>query len=106
MTQSDLTIDELYTALVTYGTAADAKYKGRVLRVTGMIYRTVVNIDLDVRYLILTSATKFREWQVTCTFNRDQGQGLNQLKVGETVTIQGKYDGYGANVLMRDCSLA
>ncbi|MDP2931587.1 MAG: hypothetical protein Q8O05_03685 [Chloroflexota bacterium] len=105
LTQSDLTIDELYTALVAYSTAADDKYKGRVLRVTGMIYRTVVNVDLDVRYLILTSATKFKEWQVTCTFDKEHGQGLNQMKVGETVTVQGKYDGYGANVLMRDCSL-
>ena len=104
-TADELSVEELYSTLEADRAAAEAKYQNRVLKVTGVVYRTVINDNLDVAILIIASAKNYSEWQVSCTFDRKQEQKLNRLTEGETVTVQGKYDGYGATVLMRDCAI-
>jgi pyruvate/2-oxoglutarate dehydrogenase complex dihydrolipoamide acyltransferase (E2) component len=101
----ELSVEELYSTLEADRAAAEAKYQNRILKVTGLVYRTVINDNLDVAILIIASAKNYSEWQVSCTFDRKREQNLNRLTEGETVTVQGKYDGYGATVLMRDCAI-
>ena len=101
----ELSVEELYSTLKAYRAAAEAKYQNRILKVTGSVYRTVINDNLDVAILIIASAKNYSEWQVSCTFDRKREQNLNRLTEGETVTVQGKYSGYGATVLMRDCAI-
>jgi hypothetical protein len=104
-TAVELSVEELYSTLEADRAAAEAKYQNRVLKVTGLVYRTVINDNLDVAILIIASAKNYSEWQVSCTFDRKREQNLNRLTEGETVTVQGRYDGYGATVLMRDCAI-
>ena len=85
--------------------AADARYKGKMLKLTGLLYRTVINENLDVAYIILTSDKKYGDWKVSCTFNKEHEGELRQLGEEQMVTVQGNYDGYRANVQMRDCVL-
>ncbi len=101
----ELSVEELYATLKADRAAAEAKYQDKVLKVTGSDYRTVINDNLDVAILIIASAKNYSEWQVSCTFDRKREQNLNRLTEGETVTVQGKYSGYGATVLMRDCAI-
>ena len=101
----ELSVEELYSTLKADRAAAEAKYQNRILKVTGSVYRTVINDNLDVAILIIASAKNYSEWQVSCTFDRKREQNLNRLTEGETVTVQGKYSGYGATVLMRDCAI-
>ena len=76
-----------------------------MLKITGLLYRTVINENLDVAYIILTSAKKYGEWKVSCTFGKDREKELRQLIPEQMVTVQGNYDGYRVNVQMRDCVL-
>jgi len=103
-TKGELTVDELYSTLEADRVAAEAKYNNRILKVTGLVNRTVINDNLNTSYVILIS-TKNPEWQVSCTFDKKHDLELNRLTAGETVTVEGKYDGYGATVLIIDCVL-
>ena len=77
----------------------------KTITVTGVVDRTTVNDVHNIYYVILTSAGKREQWNVRCAFDRKYGAELNQLTKGETVTAQGRYDGYRRNILLRDCIL-
>ena len=104
-TAIEVTVEELYSTYRVNEVAADAKFTNKTLKVTGVVDRVVV-IDIhDVYYIILTSAEKKAEWNIRCTFDKKHGPELNRLTAGQTVTVQGKYDSYKINILMRDCAL-
>jgi len=100
-----VTVEELYSAYSADEVAADAKFTDKTLRVTGVVDRITVNDVQDIYYIILASAEKKEQWNVRCTFDRKYGAQLNRLTTGQTVTVQGEYDGYKMNILMKDCVL-
>jgi len=104
-TEIEVTVGELHSA---YGDkiTADAKLMDKILKVTGIVDKIVVNDMYEIYYIILTSAERKEEWHVRCTFDKKDGPELNRLTTGQTVTVQGKYDGYRINILLRDCVLA
>jgi hypothetical protein len=101
----EVSIEGLYTAFAANKEAADARYKDKMLKVTGLLYRTVINENLDVAYIILTSVKKYGDWKVSCTFSKKHEGELRRLEEEKMVTVQGNYDGYRANVQMRDCGI-
>jgi hypothetical protein len=100
-----LSVDFLYSRLQADREAADAKYMNQVLKVTGLVYRTILNENLTVSYVILAGTRRYGEQQVTCAFDREHDHEIRRLNERETATVQGTYDGYAATVLMRDCEL-
>ena len=104
-TTVEVTVEELYLAYKADKAAADAKLMNKILKVTGVVDKIVVNNIHEIYYIILASAAKKEEWNVRCTFDKEYGAGLNALAAGQTVTVQGTYYGYKLNVLMRDCVL-
>ncbi len=99
----ELDVDELYSLLKADKAAMEAKYKDRTLKVSGLVYRTILNENLTIAYVILVGPKRNEELQVTCTFDKKYEGQIRRLTQGETVTVEGKYDGYTATVLMRDC---
>ena len=85
--------------------AADARFADKTLTVTGVVDRITVNDMHGIYYIILTSAEKKEQWNVRCIFDKKYGSQLNRLAAGQTVTAQGKYNGYKANILIKDCVL-
>jgi len=100
-----VTTEELYSAYKANAVEADAKYKGKILTVTGTVHKIVTKDTFDIYYVMLTSAEKHEKWNVRCTFDKMHELELERLTAGQTVTVQGKYDGYRTNILMRDCAL-
>lgn len=100
-----MTTEELYSAYKANAVEADAKYKGKILTVTGTVHKIVTKDTFDIYYVMLTSAEKHEKWNVRCTFDKTHELELERLTAGQTVTVQGKYDGYRTNILMRDCAL-
>jgi hypothetical protein len=98
-------VEELYLAYSADEAAADEKFTDKTLTVTGVVDRITVNDIHGIYYIILASAEKKEQWNVRCTFDRKYGAQLNGLTAGQTVTAKGKYDGYKANILMKDCVL-
>ena len=103
-TEIEITVGELYSA---YGDkiTADAKLMNKILKVTGVVDKIVVNDIHEIYYIILTSAEKKEEQHVRCTFDKKDGPELNRLTTRQTVTAQGKYDGYRINIILEDCAL-
>jgi len=95
----------LYSAYSADEIAADAKFTNKTLTVTGVVDRITVNDVHGIYYIILAGAEKKEQWNVRCTFDKKHGPQLNRLTTGQTVTAQGKYNGYKVNILMKDCVL-
>ena len=101
----ELTVEELLSAYQADGAAADAKFTNKTLKITGVVDRIEVKDILDIHYITLTGAEKPLLQAVRCMFHREHGPELSQLTIGQTVTVQGKYDGSIVNMSMRDCVL-
>ena len=101
----EITVEDLLSAYETDGDAADARFANQTLKVTGDVGRIEVKEALDIYYVSLVSKEKERLETVRCVFDRANGVVLNQLEPGQTVTVQGTYDGSIIDIRMRDCIL-
>lgn len=102
----EITVGELLSAYEENGEAADAKFTNKILKVTGIVKRIEAKDTLDIYYITLTDVEKtLLLIDVRCFFDRKRGPELNQLTSGQTVTVQGKYDGSMINIRMSDCFL-
>jgi len=102
-TMIEVTAGQLYSVYSADEAAADTKLKNKILKVTGVIDRIVVNDTHNVYYVMLTSAEKKKEWNVRCTVDRKYVPELHRLTTGQAVTVQGEYNGYKRNILVKDC---
>ncbi|MFC1897556.1 hypothetical protein ACFLX8_03210, partial [Chloroflexota bacterium] len=100
-----VTVEELYSAYSADEVEADAQFMNKTLRVTGVVDKITVNDMHGIYYIILVGAEKKAQWNVRCTFDRKYGTQLNRLTTGQTVVVQGNYDGYKTNILMQGCGL-
>ncbi|MFC2056873.1 hypothetical protein ACFLTO_04840 [Chloroflexota bacterium] len=103
----ELTIEELTSAYIAEGEAANARFANQILRITGVVERIEVKETLGIYYFTLNSAEENLLLQsVRCVFDKIDEPELSQLAIGETVTVQGKYDGSIIDLSLRDCVLA
>ena len=102
----EITVGELLSAYEENGAAADAKFANKILRVTGIVKRIEAKDTLDIYYITLTDVEKtLLLVDVRCFFDRKHEPELNLLTSGQTVTVQGKYDGSMINIRMSNCFL-
>ena len=101
----EMTVEELLSAYETDWMAADAKFANKLLKVTGIVSRIEVKDIVDIHYITLTSAGNNILQNVRCMFDQKHGPELSQLTKGQTLTVQGIYDGSIINIRMRDCVL-
>ncbi len=101
----EITVEGLLAAYEEEGAAADAKFANKILRVTGVADRIEVKDALNIYYINLAAADSNLLQPARCVFDRKYGPELNQLTSGQTVTVQGKYDGSIVNISLIDCIL-
>lgn len=101
----ELTVDELLSAYATDEVAADAKFVNKLLRVTGVVAMIDVKAMLDTHYIRLTGAERNLLQSVQCMFDKKHAPILKQLEKGQTVTVQGEYNGSIIAIRMIDCTL-
>lgn len=92
--------NRLYAEFEDNGLAAEQKYKGQIIDVTGK----VENIDRDILddiYVTLEGDEYFGSIQ--CYFGEQQLNDATSLKSGATVTIKGRCTGKIGNVILKDC---
>lgn len=94
--------DDLFKQYETNEVAADAKYKGKTLAVTGTIDKIGKDI-LNTPYVSLKSRNPIMG--VQCMFGEDQSAALAQLSPGKKITVAGSCEGKMGNVILRDCSI-
>lgn len=102
----EITAGELLLAYEQNGPAADKKFANKILRVTGVVNRIEAKDSLDIYYITLIDAQKtILLTDVRCFFDKKHGPELNALSLGQTVVVQGKFDGSMINVRMSNCRL-
>ncbi len=100
-----ISVDELNSIYQADKLAANTRLKDKLLRVTGLVDKIFIKEHLDIRYILLTGAKKATVWNVRCTFGKENASELGHLTEGQVVTVRGGYDGYGNNIIMKDCVL-
>jgi len=101
----ELTVEELLSAYATDEVAADTKFAKKLLRVTGVVAMIDVKDMLDTHYIRLTRADRNLLQSVRCLFDKKHAPGLQQLVIGQTVTVQGIFNGSIMEIRMMDCVL-
>lgn len=84
--------------------AADLKYNGKVLLVTGTIEDIGKDL-LDSIYVSLTDGEEFSLTGVQCFFSDSQASVAANLKKGQKISIKGKCDGLMGNVMLKGCTV-
>ena len=98
-----VTIQELNRAYMGNVLAADAKYKDKILRITGVV--AVIQRNNDGTLGMTLTSTRFSSDPVYFSFDRKHESELAQLTIGQSVTVQGKCVGDFFGVHVNDCIL-
>ena len=101
-----LTVDQLDALYKADRLAAHARLSGKTISVRGFVEKVFIRDHIDVRYIMLTGVNKKVVWPVRCTFNQENATAMGRLAEGQEVTVRGKYDSYGRNIIIKDCVLA
>lgn len=87
--------------------AADRKYAGKYLEITGVVERTGRGRH-DAPFAILTGPDPTAPVKVECFFDRggrtDEAE-VKRLEKGQSIKVRGEYDGQVSNVQVRECVL-
>jgi len=94
--------NQLYSEYNSNEVAADAKYKGKVVIVSGTIQDIGKDI-MDDAYIVI-GGKGFLDG-VQCTFTKGEQSSVARLSKGQQVTVKGEVAGKMGNVLINKASL-
>lgn len=97
-----LSANELYNEYNNNEVAADSKYEGKVVIVTGTIQDIGKDI-MDDAYIVI-GGSGFLDG-VQCTFTKGEQSSVARLSKGQQVRVKGEVAGKMGNVLINKCSL-
>lgn len=97
-----LSANQLYVEYESNEVAADMKYEGKVVIVSG----TIQNIGKDIMddaYIVIGGKGSLDG--VQCVFTKGEQSSVARLSKGQRVTVKGEVSGKMGNVLVRKCKL-
>lgn len=94
--------NQLYSEYNSNEVAADAKYKGKIVIVSGTIQDIGKDI-MDNAYIVI-GGSGFLDG-VQCTFSKGEESSVARLSKGQQVTVKGEVAGKWGNVLVRNASI-
>ena len=97
-----LSADQLYRDYSANEVAADSKYKGRVVVVSGTVQS--IGKDITDEAYIVVGGGGFLDG-VQCMFTKGEQGAVARLSKGQRVTVKGEVSGKMGNVLLRRCTL-
>jgi len=97
-----LSANQLYNEYNSNEVAADSKYKGKIVIVTGTIQDIGKDI-MDDAYIVIGGGG-FLDG-VQCTFTKGEQSTVARLSKGQQVRVKGEVAGKMGNVLVNKCSL-
>lgn len=85
--------------------AADGRYKGKVLRISGTVNGIAKDL-LDTMYVTLSAGGPYSILNVQCYFPKGATARLAALKKGAQITVKGRCEGKMGNVLVKNCTFS
>lgn len=101
-TKYKLAANELFRAYERNEVAADSKYKGEVVEVSGIVRD--IGKDIMGNIYIVIGGGGFLDG-VQCTFPKSEANAVAKLSKGHRVTVKGKVQGKMGNVLIEKSRL-
>lgn len=98
----EMTADALFDEYQKDKEAADRKYKGKVLTITGTVDTVKVGLSGNPYVTMKTSNLILR---VQFLFKRKDESALSRLRKGDQATIRGRVSGRIGNVLLEECEV-
>jgi tRNA_anti-like len=100
-----ITADALVAAYDENEVAANAKYSGVRVGISGAVYKVSVDTDGDP-YVVFAGHRSGTILNVRCKFSRAYNAKVATLRVGSLIGVHGIVTGkHGSNVIVKDCSL-
>lgn len=99
----ELSADEFGAAYEDDSEAANAKYAGKVILITGVVSDSGTDASGNP-YIVVGEGPSLLSG-VQCMFTPDDEDQLSTLKKGETVSVQGKAENYVVIPLLSGCSI-
>ena len=98
-----LSAAQLYSEYEANEVAADQKYEGKILRVQGTVAEIGKDVFFDTPPYVTLGVVGGFDWYlgVVCFFNEENE--VAQLSKGDTITVQGRYEGYLLGVSLEGC---
>ena len=84
--------------------AADNRWKGKTVRIQGLVGEIKKDL-MDSIYVTIGTGADFEMQTVQCFAADGQSDGFAQLKKGARITMKGRVDGLMMNVLVKDCTI-
>jgi hypothetical protein len=100
---TQLTIDQIDALFRADNIGTNEALKDKTLIIKGFVNKVFIRDHLDIRYLILTGARKVI-WSARCQFEKESVGPMSRLSEGQAVVLRGKYDGYGKNIIFKNCT--
>lgn len=98
----EMTADALFDEYQKDKEAADRKYKGKVLTITGTVDTVKVGLSGNPYVTMKTSNLILR---VQFLFKKKDESALSRLRKGDQAKIRGRVSGRIGNVLLEDCEV-
>ena len=99
-----ITAPKLAQAYIDNEVNADSLYKGKLLKISGMI-KDIGKDILDTPYVTLETNPSDYITEIQCMFGKGDLAQLAQLKKGSQITVEGNGSGKLMNVLVRNCEI-
>lgn len=84
--------------------AADAKYKGKTLEISGTI-ETIGKDIADTPYITFYTSEYAIIDKVQCAFSKSDEVVLAELSKGQKITVQGEVSGKFGNIIVKQCKV-
>lgn len=101
-TAMKVSASELFQDYKSNEVAADEKYKGKMLEVTGTVHSIGKDI-VNTIYVTLEGGGRFEIMSVQCYFSDKHKSEAAQLSKGQTITVRGRCEGKFGNVHIKKC---
>jgi hypothetical protein len=100
----EISTDDLDALFKADKSGTNNRMTGKTIVLKGVVEKVFIREHLDIRYIMLTGKRKL-SWSDRCTFNPDDAAKANRLNEGDEVMVRAKYDGYGKNIIFKDCQI-
>lgn len=101
---TQLTIDQIDALFRADNIGTNEALKDKTIVIKGIVNKVFIRDHLDIRYLILTGAGRVI-WSARCGFEKENAGPISRLTEGQAVALRGKYDGYGKNIIFKNCTM-
>jgi hypothetical protein len=101
---TEISADDLDALFKADKASVNIQLTGKTIILKGVVEKVFIREHLDIRYIMVTGKKKLT-WSSRCTFEKENAAKATRLSEGADVAVRAKYDGYGKNIIFKDCDV-